>query len=112
MAICLFAVAVVVVAIPDWTIRTINLDYGINHAERLLDQRISGRSNPKANQLEKSCVDDFTLVPGAAFVGDVDDFPRVRLSMLAQAQKVAVGVLPVLGYRPAVKLACPFVGDA
>ncbi len=76
------AVAVVVVATPDGTGRSVDLENGIEYLERVDDERIVWASDAIPNEFEEAAIDDLTRFELGLFVGgaigDADVIRRDR----------------------------------
>src|SRR5262249_47609420 len=111
LAIRFFAIAVVVVTVPGWTVWSIDLDDLVHNCDRLGDQRVARRDDAKADEFKKSGIDDFAFVPGAAAVVDFQRLAFVRLPILGDANIVLVRILSRVGYCPLGKLFGPLIRD-
>src|SRR6266850_5014017 len=75
--------AVVVVAMPAWSIRCINLKHSINHSKRILNDRIVRAADAITNQFKKTSVDNL-------FRGKLS--ARAR-RLICEYQRPVIGVL-------------------
>src|SRR5947209_10241237 len=87
-AVCLFTVAIVIVAVPCGTVGRVHLDDLVHHFKRFNNQRIIGRSNAQADKLKKSSVYDLALVPGTAAIVDRNRPAFFRLAFLCDANVI------------------------
>src|SRR5437879_5808971 len=72
-----------VVPMPAWTGRCLDLQNGIDDAQRIDDQRIVGAANAVSHELKKSGIDD--LLRGIA--------PRLAGRDVRQGQPALIGIL-------------------
>src|ERR1035437_2050 len=82
-AVVALPVPVMVVALPAWPLRGVDLQNGIHNFQGVLDERIASFTNAKANQFEEAWVDDL--------IGWIPE--AISRTLIGQHQFAPVGIL-------------------
>src|SRR4029453_14716500 len=70
-AIVLLAISIMIVTPPDRTLRQVMLDDAVDYLDRITHNRIIGRANPEAHQMEEIASDNVARRVQTAAVGEL-----------------------------------------